>query len=283
MDHDEPQRCFAVVGPGRLGLALTDGLLHCGYPLMGVVSRTQAPLPNVPAGLVLPTSALTDVPGVIFLTVPDDHIAEVAGDLPVDERHLVVHCSGSRTLGELARAAERGARTACFHPLQAFPRGADRRRFEGVTVGIDGDDDAFALLAQVASDLGARALSLSGVDRARYHAAAVFSSNFVVALMQGATDAWTAAGLPEGEAKEALLPLMRGALSAIEMRPLPEALTGPLARGDLATLHHHLARLASDPTLRRAYADLSLLLTRLGLPEDDRLRAQLLILLQETV
>src|SRR5436190_2170950 len=82
-----------------------------------------------------------------------------------------------------AAALAAGALRGCFHPLQTFPdRFADPARLRAITIGIEGDGELDAELRALCRELGATPLSLAGVDRARYHAAAVFASNYVVAL-----------------------------------------------------------------------------------------------------
>ena len=88
-------------------------------------------------------------------------------------------------------------------------------------------------LLEACTALGASPLDLSGVDRARYHAAAVLASNYVIALHEAAARAFELAGLPRKAARGALAPLTLGAANALAGLPLEQALTGPLARGDV--------------------------------------------------
>ena len=134
-------------------------------------------------------------------------------------------------------------------------------------------------LAGIATDLGARTVPLAGVDRALYHAAAVLIANDAVALAAAATRAWTLAGLPQDAAREALAPLLLGAASSIAALPLAEALTGPLARGDIATVERHLDALARDPTLAALYRALAAELLRLPLAHSEATAARLRALL----
>ena len=82
--------------------------------------------------------------------------------------------------------------------------------------------------------------------RPRYHAAAVIASNYLVALLQLAVRQLAPLGLEEREAVRALLPLVRGTLDNVEAMGLPEALTGPISRGDAATIRLHLDRLSEE-------------------------------------
>ena len=127
----------------------------------------------------------------------------------------------------------------------------------------------------ITRSLGGRAVRLEGVDRATYHAAAVLASNDVVALAVAASRAWAQAGPPAADAPRALAPLIRASADGISERPLPQALTGPLARGDVDTIKQHLAALARDPALADLYRQLALELLTLELGHSPELRAAL--------
>ena len=224
--------------------------------------------------------ALREQADLVFLAVPDGKIAEVCDRLGLGSRHSVVHVSGALDGAVLEAARARGAQVGVFHPLQAFPLGAPRSRFRGIHIGVDGAAEMEARLSKLARRLGATPFSLRGVDRAAYHAAAVFASNYVVALHAAAALAWQRAGLPEAAARAALLPLTRGAVDAIAEHELPDALTGPLQRGDVASLERHLAALAGDAQTEHLYRALACELLRLPLSLDAATRQRLLRLLE---
>jgi predicted short-subunit dehydrogenase-like oxidoreductase (DUF2520 family) len=245
----------AVLGPGRLGRTLAAALEAAGYRVRLASSRVVAEAQDA-----------VDTSDVAFLTVPDAAIGGVAAVIEWRPGQLVAHCSGARGLEVLAAAEQAGgALIGCLHPLQSFPPDPDPARFTGITCGIEGPAPADAILEGIATDLGARTVRLAGVDRALYHAAAVLIANDAVALASAATRAWTLAGLPEAAAREALAPLLLGAANSIATLSLTEALTGPLARGDVATVERHLAALARDPDLAQLYRALAAELLRLPL------------------
>lgn len=244
----------AVLGPGRLGRTLAAALEAAGYRVRVASSRA-----------VEEAQDAVDVSDVAFLTVPDAAIGGVAAVIEWRPGQLVAHCSGTRGLEVLTVPEQSGALIGCLHPLQSFPPDPDPARFTGITCGIEGPAPADAILAGIAADLGARTVHLAGVDRALYHAAAVLIANDAVALASAATRAWTLAGLPEAAAREALAPLLLGAASSIATLPLVQALTGPLARGDVATIERHLAALTRDPDLAALYRALTAELLRLPL------------------
>jgi len=281
---------IGVIGAGRLGSALAHALLAAGRPLDAVASRTRANADELVSGLpfvaAVEIDELVGSSDIVFLAVPDDSIEEVAGSLAWRPEQAVVHLSGGSDLGVLAAVAEAGGVAGCLHPLQTFPGdetpAAARARFSGIACGIDAPEPLDGVLEGIVEALGGTSFRLDGVDRAAYHAAAVFVSNDVVAAMAAATRAWSLAGLPEGEARSALSALLSASAAAIAERPLTEALTGPVARGDVETVRRHLASLESEPELRALYRGLGAELLRLELGLDDTASAELAELLSGT-
>ena len=124
---------------------------------------------------------------------------------------------GDRLITVVGGEPDAGVVAGCFHPLQTFPsRDPEPWRFEDVACGIEGADPLSATLELLASDLGASVVRLEGVDRGLYHAAAVFSSNYTVAVAAAAQHAWTLAGLPVEQAQSALSPLQLAAARNVD-------------------------------------------------------------------
>ena len=239
----------------------------------------------IPAARATTAAEVVRASDLVLLTVPDGAVEAVAAALPWRPGQGAVHCAGALGLEALSPVASAGVARGCLHPLQAFPDPAGTPdRLHGIAVGIEaaeaGGSDLGALLEALALDLGAaRTLRLEGVDRARYHAAAVLASNDVVALAAAAARAWVLAGLPAGEAPQSLGPLLAGAAEAVaalpEGAPLAAALTGPVARGDLHTVRRHLDALADEPSLASLYRALGRELLDLGLAHSPAASAAL--------
>lgn len=273
--QEPSQRLIGFVGAGRLAASLAAGLIRANYRV-GVVASTSAESARALASELGPTVAATAdlgevaaLAGTVFLTVPDAAIAETCAAIPWSPRHIAVHCSGASSLAVLASATTNGATASCLHPLQTFPaRAPQPERFAGISCGIEGAEPAGSLLEQMAKDLGAVPFRLEGVDRARYHAAAVMASNFVVALAEAGGRLWELAGLDPASSREALAPLMLAAAKNVSTMDLAKALTGPVARGDIETVERHLAAIKADPALSELYRLLSSELLRLPLDHD---------------
>jgi predicted short-subunit dehydrogenase-like oxidoreductase (DUF2520 family) len=111
---------------------------------------------------------------------------------------------------------------------------------------------------RLAARLGAHALRIPAGEKATYHAAAVFASNFPTVLAAVAAHLLAGAGIEESEAWGAIRALMRGAVANLDDATPARALTGPIARGDADTIAKHHGALASQPATRALYASLSL-------------------------
>ncbi|HEV1998178.1 MAG TPA: Rossmann-like and DUF2520 domain-containing protein [Candidatus Dormibacteraeota bacterium] len=256
-----------IIGAGRAGSTLARSLVRAGHAV--VVARRGAVEAELAEALdarlagraeVLATSEVT------FLAVPDRAIAQLAEDLshnavPGNGR-LVAHLSGSQGRAVLAPLAERGYTTAAIHPLQVL---SGWRIAPGTVFSVEADPAAEAVAARLVADLSGVKVELPAPGRARYHAAAVMAANLGMTMLAEAIELLERQGIPRAEALQGLGSLVRGGLEASMDRGLPAALTGPVTRGDVETIRGHLAALAGDPELRRAYAATSLLTLRQGL------------------
>jgi predicted short-subunit dehydrogenase-like oxidoreductase (DUF2520 family) len=199
----------AVVGAGRLGTVLARAL-DAGPPL-----RRGEPIP--PAA------------EAVLLCVPDGKIADAATAVPPGP--LVGHCSGATGLEAL------GEREGfSLHPLMSVPNGSDPSVLRGAGAAIDGTSPRALDAAHALADhLGMRATRVEPRDRVAYHAAGAMAANFLVALEAAAEQLAATAGVT----REQLAPLVLAtAHQWAEMGP-EAALTGPIVRGDEATVARH--------------------------------------------
>lgn len=216
-NHLSLPRC-AVIGRGRLGTALASALLAAGLRVDGPLGRGESP---------------ADDADVILLAVPDAEIASAAATVSAREGRLVGHCSGATTLAPLAPHE-----AFSIHPLMTVTaEGAD---FRGATAAVAGSTPrALDAATRVALAAGLRPVEVSDDDRAAYHAAASIASNFLVTL-EGAAERLAATA---GVDRAALAPLVRAAVENWAELGAERALTGPIARGDEATVRRQRAAL----------------------------------------
>ncbi|HEY7421718.1 MAG TPA: DUF2520 domain-containing protein [Gaiellaceae bacterium] len=179
-------------------------------------------------------------PDLVLLCVPDMAIADVARRLAPGEA-WVGHVSGATPLAAL----EPHERRFSLHPLQSFDRSGDPAQLDGVWGAITGESpEALAVARALAETLGVRPFELADGDRTLYHAGAVFASNYLVTLQRAA--------LRLGVPAEGIVPLMRGTIEhGFE-------LTGPIARGDRATVEGHKQAIREQqPELEHLYDTLA--------------------------
>jgi predicted short-subunit dehydrogenase-like oxidoreductase (DUF2520 family) len=224
---------FCVLGPGRVGCAFAARLAERGRD----VEFTRDPA--VAAGA-----------GVVIVTVPDRSIEQVAARIP--DGPWVVHCAGALGLDVLGPAR---LRALSVHPLMTFAPGGDASQLDGAYAAVSGRDaEGIAAGFALAHLLGLHPFALDEERRPLYHAAAVLASNAVSTLVAAASHSAQRAGLDASLASEALAPLMRRALDNALADQDGFGLTGPVARGDAATVSLHLAALrAAAPEVEQLY------------------------------
>jgi predicted short-subunit dehydrogenase-like oxidoreductase (DUF2520 family) len=188
---------------------------------------------------------------VVLLAVPDDAVAPVAASLAaagaVTESHTVLHLSGALGLDALQPLATSGARLGSLHPYQTLEATSEGAAgLEGAVAGVGGTPDAVTVASEIARSVGMVPVEVPEERRAVYHAAAVFASNYLVTLAGVAEGLLADVGLSPAQARAALGPLMSAALDKALTGGPEAALTGPVARGDAATIRKHLAALPAD-------------------------------------
>jgi predicted short-subunit dehydrogenase-like oxidoreductase (DUF2520 family) len=197
----------------------------------------------------------------VLLAVPDGAIAavaaEVAGLGAPGAGCVALHLSGAQPARVLAPLAERGYAIGSLHPLQTVAdplRGAEQLRDAFFT--YEGDPEAREAASEIVRAAGGRMLEVHATDKARYHAACVFASNYLVTCAAVGTRLLAAAaGIDREEAARALQPLWHGAIANLDELGPTRALTGPVARGDVETVRAHLATLGG--AVREVYAGLA--------------------------
>jgi predicted short-subunit dehydrogenase-like oxidoreductase (DUF2520 family) len=206
-----------ILGAGRLGTALAAALREAGLQVEGPAARGE-----VPRGC-----------DAIVLCVPDGEIpaaaATVAGAAP-----LLGHTSGATRLTALKAA---GGAAFGLHPLQTFPPGSGPETFRGAGCAVAGSTpEALGFATGLARALGMTPFEIDDEVRAAYHAAASVASNFTVTLLAAAERIAAGAGLGREEARALLAPLVRRTVESVAELGPERALTGPVVRGDDATV-----------------------------------------------
>ncbi|HEU4355158.1 MAG TPA: Rossmann-like and DUF2520 domain-containing protein [Actinomycetota bacterium] len=257
----------AVVGSGRVGTAMAVLLGRAGHRIRAVsggeATRERAAryLPGVP---MLPNEAVARSAEVVLLGTADAAIEPVCTSLvrsgALGPGRTIAHLSGATGLEALGTAEAAGVGILSLHPLQTCPDvEAAIARIPGSAFAITArEPEPFEIGMRLAEDVGGRPFVLEDAMKSLYHAAAVFASNYLVAISALAEDLGSVAGIPDPRA--ALGPLQRATLENVEAVGPAGALTGPAVRGDAGTVERNLRALDEHaPEAVSAYVALATL------------------------
>jgi predicted short-subunit dehydrogenase-like oxidoreductase (DUF2520 family) len=246
-------RAIGLVGPGRAGAGLALALTQAGYSVR-LHGRRKKNLPK-PLALtvgdgVTPPTWLGDVE-ILILAVRDDAITPLAESLAkaraISERHVVLHLSGVQGQEALGPLVTSRAALGSLHPLQTIVEpDLAPARLKGAWAAVEGMPRAVAAGEQLAEAVGMRPFRIATKAKPIYHAGAVFASNYLVVVEAVAQRLLRHAGLSDADAWAALRPLVEGTIENLSRHEPREALTGPVVRGDTATIDRHLRSLAMD-------------------------------------
>ena len=250
---------LVICGPGRVGLSLGTALARAhALDALTFYGRSMEPPPHPvfdtrdpPVEYRVGFPPLPEGTTVVLLCVPDRALSEVAHDLaaagPAPRGCSALHVSGALTADVLAPLHDAGYAVGSLHPLQSLADPWDGvRRLTGACYAVAGEPAAMAAARRLARALDGTDFVVVNRDRPIYHAAAVFASNYIVALADTAIRLFEQAGVPADAAPEAVRSLMNGTLDNLEHLGVSSALTGPIARGDVDTVRMHLARLSPE-------------------------------------
>jgi predicted short-subunit dehydrogenase-like oxidoreductase (DUF2520 family) len=236
---------LSVVGGGHVGRVLGRLFSRAGvFAMQDVVARSMGTAAQAQAFIGAGTPAVAGGAlrraDVYMLTVSDDQIVPTCEALAAAvslQGAVVFHCSGALASDKLAAARAGGAHVASLHPIRSFAdTEAVAAGFAGTFCGVEGDQQALDVLLPALAAIGGRAVQIDPSAKTVYHAAAVFASNYLVTVIDAALRAYQAAGVPEAVARELARPLALESMeNAFRLGAAP-ALTGPVARGDMATV-----------------------------------------------
>lgn len=259
---EQPPR-IVFLGAGRLASHLAHALLR--HPEAGTLvqlySRSSASVERLSSELaelydtsgIERTTELTELlpeADIYLFVLSDDALPELWRQLEGRTRGLWVHCSGATSLGRLLEYHPQGA---VLYPLQTFSR---ERAAAGsyLPFYIEASDAAsLAKVRRLAELLGDEVHEATSAQRLYLHLGAVLACNFSNYLVLEAERLLEHQGLPP----KALLPLLDELLAKLHTLPAREALTGPAARGDEATMQRHEQLLTGEPELQQLYRLLS--------------------------
>ncbi len=255
---------IALIGPGKLGCALTHLLSKASYPIAAVIGRDRQRASEACefigcSGKIAGSElSLAKKAEILLLAVPDDQISILAQQLHDQaiptEATTLVHFSGLQPAG-IMRTGQSATAVLSIHPLLPF---ADRQlavaQLPGCPCAIEGDKGTEQLGLELVAAFDGRAFSIKSDKKALYHAAACIASNYFVTLVATATELLHDCGIEPKQTTRLLLPLLQTTLANIDQLGTEQGLTGPIVRGDAGTVTAHLKALEnSAPRLLPVY------------------------------
>jgi predicted short-subunit dehydrogenase-like oxidoreductase (DUF2520 family) len=243
-----------------VGAALGAALARVGHEVVAVtavsaesVRRAERMLPGVP---IRPVDDVVAAADFVLLAVPDDALRPLVTGLAATDAwrpgQIAAHTSGSHGIAVLDAASARGVLALALHPVMTFTgRPEDVDRLSGASFGVTADEAVRPVAEAIVVEMGAEPVWVPEQARTLYHAALTVGSNHLVTLVNDALDMLDGAGV-EYPAR-LVAPLLSAALDNV-LRLGDAALTGPVSRGDVATVSAHLTVLAEQaPRTRSAY------------------------------
>lgn len=246
---------LVLIGPGRVGCAISHLLQKAGYPISAVIgrdqSRTEAAIRFIGCDTKVATTDLgaASQGDILLLGLPDDQLAEFATHLAdvtkLSLNATLIHFSGLHP-AKVLEPQQKGSGLLSIHPLLPF---ADRElaldNLKQCPCAIEGDQDRLVLGEELVRAFGGDPFFLPSAAKQSYHAAACIASNFMVSLTACARDLLTDCGLDPKQAMHLLAPIHRATSANILALGPEQALTGPIVRGDSGTVAIHLKELES--------------------------------------
>ena len=262
---------ISIVGPGNLGAALALTLSAAGYPIASIAIRPRSAglrrartlAKRVGAPLIeLGKQPITG--DIVWIAVPDDAIAGVARTLaqsPDWKGRIAFHSSGALTSDDLRTLRDKGARVASVHPMMTFVRG-EAPNLSGVAFALEGDAAAVRAARAIVNRLGGKQFVIKEENKVLYHVFGSFASPLVIALMAAMEEVAQASGIRKRDVKPVMQPLLQQTLRNYLKRDAAAAFSGPLARGDVATVRRHLDALQELSEFKAVYVALARAATR---------------------
>lgn len=259
---------FGIIGAGIVGTAIAIRLDRAGHRLVGVETRSQNSYQRFCKYFQwekLPLEEWIEDADLVFFTTQDGMIRTAAEELTRKRLYkpgqIWIHCSGSMSSRALQIDSGLPVKYLSLHPLQAFA-GIEQavELLQGTHFGIEGDAEQMGF--EIVNQLGGIPHRLDPQKKPLYHAGAVVASNYLITLADLAVQLFEQAGIGREEALESLLPLMEGALQNLRQAGIPQALTGPIARGDAEVVRSHLNQMPLN--IEGVYRELGLATLEVG-------------------
>lgn len=260
---------IGIIGAGKVGCSIGKYLKEHGVSVAGYNSRTKESVES--AATFTDTTAydslreLLAASDILFVTTPDDAIAQVWEDVAGEsmEGKIFCHFSGSLSSAVFSNGRERGVSVCSIHPMYAFSsKFTSYEKLHQALFTMEGDPEVLAVVRPLFEGLGNPVCVIDREKKGRYHAAASMVSNMMLGLYQMGVDMLKDCGFSTGDARALIAPLVQGNIQTLLASTPEQALTGPIERGDEATVARHLALLSEQE--KAVYVNLGQVLTEIA-------------------
>ena len=243
---------LALIGAGKLGTSLVLALQQKGYNILAVAdideeaAREAARALGAPLATADPAAAAKEA-DMVILAVPDSAMKTVAENLAARQafkkNQIVCHTSGFLPAGILVSLKLFGVYTLSLHPFVSISQKLQAARLAGAYFAVEGDALAVEQAKEMVAALDGFSITVKSQDKPLYHAAGAMASYLAVSLWLGAEQALIKAGADEEAAGQMMAGMVHSLEENIKLNGLSGSLTGPVMRGDLATVRGHLQAL----------------------------------------
>ncbi len=242
------------IGAGKVGCSLGKLFSTRGIEVSGYYDRNtkyaKEAAQFTDSKVFAATEILIQASDVLFITVPDGLITTVFEEirtLPIEGKYIC-HCSGSiSSEGAFPGIGSTNAYDYSVHPLFAVSdRFGTYQELADAFFTLEGNRQHIDDMSRLLSRAGLRFQIIDSSSKTRYHLAAVYSSNLMLPLIQKAVTLLKGCGFTEVDALKAITPLVSGNVKHVLETGPAKALTGPVERGDIATLQKHLEVSSGD-------------------------------------
>jgi len=267
---------IGIFGAGKLGCALGKYFKLKHLEIAGIYGRNpkvgQQVTELVGANFFDQLEDLVLKSDILFLTVVDQAIEDLWFEMVKFDLagKIIIHCSGAKSSRVFEGVAALGAFGYSLHPVMTLSAAPDAYlALENAHFTLEGDSGKLTVVKDLITSLGNQVHVVDSDQKALYHCAAVFASNFMIAVAQKSMQLLARCGMDEA-GQAILFPLMETSIKNVANAGAVKALTGPVERGDLETVEKHLAVLNADE--KRLYASLSRILIEVATeknPETD--------------
>jgi len=254
-----PKPKVTIIGTGNVGSTLAALLFEAGYKVVSVIGldgKSALSLAKFVKCQKVSTSLADIAPEseIIIISIPDGSVAQVAKQIASSthlrlKKLLVLHTSGVHSAEILKPLAKKGALTGSIHPVQTFPshRTLTQRKnsTKEIFYGIDGEPKTLQRIEQILRDINGKPLVIDAALRPLYHLACVFSSGYLMVLLNAIHEIALHVNL-KGSWTEVFGPLMTTSMQNTIRNGVKNALTGPIIRKDLSTISVHLESLREN-------------------------------------